>query len=102
MLMNYCFAVIPFALLTQSHFRHDVPSCLTYATVGSILGHELLHGFDLHGARYDAQGRLRDWLSPEARLGLEARVDCVARQYSRVFHRQVKFMGNKVDVQVSK
>lgn len=78
-----------------------MPSCIVHATIGSILAHELLHGFDLHGARYDSQGRMRDWLAPEVRLGLEARVDCVARQYAKVFKRQVKFMGNKVDIQVS-
>lgn len=73
-------AVIPLALLVQAHFRDDLPSCMAFATLGQLLGHELLHGFDLHGAGYEPSGRQGELLSPAARLGLVARVDCLARQ----------------------
>jgi hypothetical protein len=61
----------------------------------------MLHGFDLTGIRYDASGEPREWFSPESRLRLEARLDCVARQYGVTFWKKVSFKGAKIDVQVT-
>ncbi|XP_069672464.1 endothelin-converting enzyme-like 1 [Periplaneta americana] len=91
--------VIPLAILTQPYFRSDVPRYIPYATVGLIFTHEVLHGFDLTGIGYDAEGEPRDWFTPESRLRLEARLDCVARQYASTFWKKVNFMGANIEVQ---
>ena len=98
--LMHTLAVIPLALLSQPYFRADVPSYIPYATIGLIFTHEMLHAFDLTGIRYDANGEPKDWFSPESRLRLEARLDCVARQYAASFWKKVSFKGANVDVQV--
>lgn len=100
--MLYLFSVIPLAVLTQPYFRADVPNYIPYATIGLIFTHEILHGFDLTGIGYDAKGEQREWFSPESRLKLEARLDCVVRQYAATFWKKVNFMGANIEVQVSK
>ena len=98
--LNLNTLAVPLAVLTQPNFRPDVPEYLRYASVGLIVAHEMLHAFDLSGAGYDARGRPRDWLTPDTRFRLEARLDCIARQYSTTFGKQVRFLGQIVDVQV--
>jgi predicted metalloendopeptidase len=99
--MFNCFAVIPLAVLTQPYFRADIPRYIPYATIGVIFAHEMLHAFDLTGITYDASGDHSEWFSPESLLRLEARLDCVARQYAATFWKKVIFMGANIDVQVS-
>ncbi|GLH13888.1 Neprilysin-3 [Gryllus bimaculatus] len=91
--------VIPLAVLTQPTFRADVPRYVPHATVGLLLAHEMVHAFDLAGIAHGADGAPADWFSAPARLRLEARLDCVARQYAAAFTRQVAFLGSSVDVQ---
>lgn len=67
-------------MMVQPYFRQELPLNLAYATVGHLLGRELLHGFDLHGTSYDSSGRPGELLNPATRLGLVARVECLARQ----------------------
>jgi len=52
-----------------------------YGNTGSTIGHELVHGFDDEGSRFDAAGNLRGWWSPEDRAEFERRAACVADQY---------------------
>lgn len=81
--------VIPLALLVQPHFRSELPHCLSYATVGQLLAHELLHAFDLTNS---------EWLTPAARLGLVARVDCLARQSPGMQQTQYAWNENMADI----
>ncbi|PNF32145.1 hypothetical protein B7P43_G02843 [Cryptotermes secundus] len=91
--------VIPLAVLTQPYFRADVPRYIPYATIGVIFSHEMLHGFDLIGINYDSEGEPTEWFSRESLLRLEARLDCVARQYAATFKKKVSFMGANIEVQ---
>jgi predicted metalloendopeptidase len=60
----------------------------------------MLHAFDLTGISYDAEGEPREWFSRESLLRLEARLDCVTRQYGATFKKKVSFMGANIEVQV--
>nr|CAD7409676.1 unnamed protein product [Timema poppensis] len=91
--------VIPLAMLTQPYFLRTIPSYIRYATVGLVFSHEILHGFDLAGIGYDSEGTARNWFTPNSHLRLEARLDCVARQYLATFRKQVHFLGASVDIQ---
>lgn len=53
--------VFPAAYLQAPNFSPSADPAVNYAAIGSTIGHEIGHGFDDNGARYDAEGRLRDW-----------------------------------------
>jgi putative endopeptidase len=55
---------------------------LSFGAIGTVIGHELSHGFDDLGRQYDANGDLRDWWTPEDSKEFERRASCVADQYS--------------------
>ncbi len=49
---------------------------------GAVIGHELTHGFDDQGRKFDPQGNLRDWWTPEDAKEFEKRADCFIQEYS--------------------
>jgi endothelin-converting enzyme/putative endopeptidase len=51
--------------------------------VGRMIGHELIHGFDDEGRKFDGNGDLRDWWTPEDAKTYEQRAECFADEYSR-------------------
>ena len=61
--------------------RRDWPS--TTAAIGAVIGHEMTHGFDDQGRKYDGDGNLRDWWTAADGAEFEKRVACVAGEYSR-------------------
>jgi endothelin-converting enzyme/putative endopeptidase len=58
----------------------DAPN---YGDTGSTIGHELTHGFDDQGSKFDAQGNLRDWWTKQDESEFNRRTSCVADQYAR-------------------
>lgn len=80
------------------------PAYAAHATLGSVIGHEILHAFDLHRRRLPLDPDMNVdqwlWITPESWKRLEARIECVARLYARSFWRKVQFYGNDVAVQV--
>jgi putative endopeptidase len=58
----------------------DAPN---YGNTGGTIGHELTHGFDDQGAKFDAKGNLRDWWTKEDKQKFEERTKCVADQYAQ-------------------
>jgi len=54
-----------------------------YGNTGGTVGHELIHGFDDQGRKFDAQGRLRDWWTEADGREFEKRAQCVADQYAQ-------------------
>jgi endothelin-converting enzyme/putative endopeptidase len=54
-----------------------------YGNTGQTVGHELVHGFDDEGRRFDARGNLRDWWTADDARQFEARAACIADQYAR-------------------
>ena len=55
---------------------------VNFGGIGLVIGHELTHGFDDQGRKYDPQGNLHDWWTPEDGKEFEQRVSCVANEYS--------------------
>jgi putative endopeptidase len=58
----------------------DAPN---YGDTGGTIGHELTHGFDDQGSKYDAKGNLKDWWTKADEQKFEARTQCVQNQYSQ-------------------
>ena len=73
--------VFPAGILQPPLFDPHAVAALNYGGMGSIIGHEMTHGFDDQGSQFDAQGNLSDWWTPEDHAKFEARADCVAKQF---------------------
>ena len=58
----------------------DAPN---YGDTGGTIGHELTHGFDDEGRKFDAQGNLKDWWTTQDSQNFEARAQCVVDQYAQ-------------------
>ena len=56
---------------------------MNFGGIGAVAGHELTHGFDDEGRKYDATGRLTEWWEPQVSEAFEERVACVVAQYDR-------------------
>jgi endothelin-converting enzyme/putative endopeptidase len=75
--------VFPAGILQPPFFRRDQPAAMNYGAIGTVIGHELSHGFDDQGRKFDPQGRLREWWAPEVAARFEKQAQCVADQYGR-------------------
>lgn len=73
----------PAGVLLPPLFDLRLDDAPNYGNTGGTVGHELIHGFDDEGRRFDAQGNLRDWWAPEDGAEFERRAKCVADQYAR-------------------
>jgi putative endopeptidase len=74
--------VFPAGILQPPFFDADADDALNYGGIGMVIGHELTHGFDDQGRKYDAEGNLRDWWQPDDERAYKARAAEVAKQYS--------------------
>ena len=72
----------PAGLLQGSFFNFQFPKALNFGGMGSVIGHEITHGFDDLGSQYDQDGNLRDWWEPETKETFRMRAKCIIDQYS--------------------
>jgi predicted metalloendopeptidase len=54
---------------------------MNYGGMGAVIGHEITHGFDDHGSKFDGQGNRRDWWTADDLKNFTARADCVKSQF---------------------
>jgi len=73
--------VFPAGILQPPVFHRDFPAALSFGAMGAVVGHELTHGFDDAGRRFDATGELREWWEPEVSERFDERATCVADLY---------------------
>src|SRR5580765_543647 len=72
----------PAGILQPPFYRSGRDAAVNYGAAGAVIGHELSHGFDDQGRKYDGQGNLRDWWTPADGKAYDERAACVADQYS--------------------
>jgi endothelin-converting enzyme/putative endopeptidase len=72
----------PAGILQRPFFDAGRPAAANYGSIGSIMGHELTHGFDDEGRHLDGLGALRDWWSPAVAAAFDARAACISDQFS--------------------
>ncbi len=72
----------PAGILQPPFYDPDRDAAVNYGGVGAVIGHELTHGFDDQGRKYDGQGNLRDWWTAADGQAFDERAQCVADQYS--------------------
>ncbi|XP_052772647.1 endothelin-converting enzyme 1-like isoform X5 [Mya arenaria] len=73
--------IFPIALFHLPIYSHEGPSALNFGAIGSIIGHEITHAFDIQGRQYDGQGRLRDWWDPVTAEMFNETTHCMKDQY---------------------
>jgi endothelin-converting enzyme/putative endopeptidase len=72
----------PAGILQPPFYDNRLDPAVNYGGIGSVIGHELTHGFDDQGRKFDPQGNLRDWWSPEDAKEFEKRAECFIQEYS--------------------
>ena len=73
--------VFPAAILQPPFFNPEAEDAVNYGAIGAVIGHEIGHGFDDKGRKYDGDGNLRDWWSPEDAARFELRRAKLAAQF---------------------
>jgi endothelin-converting enzyme/putative endopeptidase len=73
----------PAGVLQPPLFDPEMDDAPNYGNTGGTIGHELTHGFDDQGRKFDAQGNLKDWWTPDDSRNFEARAQCVVDQYAQ-------------------
>lgn len=80
--MNEIF--FPAGILQPPFFDAAVDPAVNYGGIGAVIGHEITHGYDDQGRRFDVDGNLNDWWSAEDAAEFEKRAKEVVQQYSAV------------------
>jgi len=71
----------PAAILQPPYFDPDADPASNYGSIGATIGHEIGHGFDDQGRKFDASGKLRDWWTPATAKLYEAHAAELVKQY---------------------
>ncbi|WP_073996105.1 M13 family metallopeptidase [Arcanobacterium urinimassiliense] len=74
--------VFPAAILQPPFFSPDADPAWNYGGIGAVIGHEIGHGFDDQGSKYDGSGRLHNWWSEHDRAEFEKRTGALVKQYN--------------------
>ena len=74
--------VFPAAILQPPFFIFDAEDARNYGAIGLVIGHEIGHGFDDQGSKYDGDGNLKNWWTDEDRSRFEERTDALVAQYN--------------------
>jgi putative endopeptidase len=73
----------PAGILQPPLFSPESDAAPNYGNTGATIGHELTHGFDDEGRKFDARGNLRDWWSDQDGKEFDKRASCISDQYSQ-------------------
>ncbi len=71
----------PAAILRWPFFDMDADDAVNYGGIGSVIGHEISHGFDDSGRQFDGDGNLRDWWTAEDGAKFKQRADTLVKQF---------------------
>ena len=74
--------VFPAAILQYPFFDPERDAASNYGAIGAVIGHEIGHGFDDQGSRFDGQGRLHNWWSDSDRAAFEQRTKSLISQFN--------------------
>jgi putative endopeptidase len=75
--------VFPAGILQPPYFDPNADPAVNYGAIGSVIGHEISHGFDDQGRKIDATGALKDWWTAEDAKKFEAQSEIFGAQYAK-------------------
>lgn len=73
--------VFPAGILQPPFFDAHRDDAYNYGAIGAVIGHEMTHGFDDQGSKFDAQGNRRNWWTPQDKKNFNARAQCIIKQF---------------------
>src|SRR6202000_141378 len=73
---------LPAGILQPPFYSQNMDDAVNYGAIGVVIGHELTHGFDDQGRKFDADGNLKDWWTADDAKAFEERAGCTADEYS--------------------
>lgn len=76
--------MFPAGILQPPFFSEKFPRAMNYGGIGMAMGHELTHGFDDSGRKFDGDGIMQQWWKEAASERFEARAQCIEKAYSAV------------------
>jgi putative endopeptidase len=76
--------VFPAAILQPPFFDPEADDAANYGGIGAVIGHEIGHGFDDQGSKYDGDGNMTDWWEPADRAEFERRAQALIDQYGEL------------------
>lgn len=71
----------PAGILQPPFFNFEADDAINYGAIGGVIGHEITHGFDDQGSRFDADGNLKMWWTVLDRKNFEERASCIIKQF---------------------
>jgi len=74
--------VFPAAILQPPFFDMQADDAFNYGAIGSVIGHEISHGFDDQGSQFDGDGNLRDWWTKEDHEKFKVKTSALIKQYA--------------------
>jgi putative endopeptidase len=74
----------PAGILQPPFFEMDADDAVNYGAIGVVIGHEMGHGFDDQGSKYDADGNLKNWWTDQDRAKFEVRAACIVNQFDSI------------------
>ena len=72
----------PAGILQPPFYDNKIDDAVNFGGIGAVIGHELTHGFDDQGRKFDAKGNMNDWWTAEDGKEFEKRASCIADEYS--------------------
>lgn len=88
--------VFPAGILQAPFFSLDQNISFNFGGIGSIIGHEITHGFDDQGSKFDSDGNLNNWWTEEDLIKYKAKTENVKKQYS-----DYKILGKKINTELT-
>ncbi|MGO1198657.1 MAG: M13 family metallopeptidase [Dermabacteraceae bacterium] len=82
--------VFPAAILQPPFFDAEADDAVNFGGIGAVIGHEVGHGFDDQGSKYDGDGNLLSWWTPEDREAFDSRAAQLITQYSSLSPRELE------------
>jgi len=76
--------VFPAAILQPPFFSPDTDAAVNFGAIGAVIGHEIGHGFDDQGSKYDGDGALKSWWTDEDRAAFEERTKALIDQFNEL------------------
>ncbi|MEP7211784.1 MAG: M13 family metallopeptidase [Acidobacteriota bacterium] len=86
----------PAGILQPPFFNFEADDAINYGAIGGVIGHEITHGFDDQGSRYDADGNLKVWWTDSDRKNFDERTSCVVKQFDSYEVQPGVFMNGKL------
>jgi endothelin-converting enzyme/putative endopeptidase len=74
--------VFPAGILQPPFYSSSFPASVNFGAIGMVMGHELTHGFDDEGRKFDGAGNVTDWWTPTSSAEFKRRAECIDKQYS--------------------